>query len=431
MPFVPNAFSVSERIAQNVLAAVSGVTVANGFTMDLVEVERAKTREEAIDPKDLKTVIWQHPTRPPENRRAPWGQIEWADIYEICVFARLPKLSTTPVDQKLNAIRCDVERTLMADPRRGGLCFEDNRLGDPIVTNDPETKIYSIRTLLLCNYRTVRSDPRVLAPAATNEQLFQGGATLFIAPYVSRQTLGPWQRFSDLKITPQVEPVTASAKDDRDGVSFPVDEDIVEFKDRYEIDTDSISPQLLQWRLRGGQTQSISRVSTPLTNVAHFGASPDSVVLLQDASKEPIYAATSVELVTSADGSVTYVANSDYIADAGSLGQGFIKIPPTSSIPANSTLLISLTPVAMTGRPSFDVAVACHQRVRTRIVWDASDGQRIVHGDFDASLLAQTVTVDPDEPQQTKLFLNVLSDDSDRRVGRMIIPAGPLPTTGY
>lgn len=418
---------IVEQLAANINAALAGVTKTAGYTGDL-NVIRATTSTTEIDPSDLKTVIWQENPRP---MPAPYGQVGRKQIFAIVVYIREGETTGVPIDRRINLVVADIERALMADPRRGGICYIDNVFGEPSLEPNND-RFSSVWIFLQCDYRTLRSDPRKIAPAATNEAFFQGGTVLLLARYTSQRTIGAWQRFQDLMIMPLIEPRVATAEDDREGLSRPVEELYVGYRQKYEIEGEQISPEILVWRLGGGAIEQLSRMADPIVAAPHLVAEIDAVVPLYDLNSSPVFLIDSVETVTDATGATTYDEGTDYIADAESLKQGFIKIPAGSSIPGGSVIKVSFTPTAFSGRPVFDVAMAPSFRVRARIIWLASDGQVMVHGDFDGSIVAQSVTNEAGMPSTTKLHLTVLDDGSANRCGRMVLAAGPLPAgSGY
>jgi hypothetical protein len=417
---------VSEQLAIAIFNALSEVTVVHGYTGDLIVV-RATTSATDTNPENLKSVIWQWD---PEPQPAPWGQAGWMQIFEIDTAIR-ESSTGKPVDQRINEASADVQRALMVDRRFGGICHIDAKIIASKANADPAKGYSGVRNYLHCEYRTLTTDPRVLAPTSPNQSFFQGGAVLYLAPYVSERSYGAWRRFDNLKITPLIQPKLDSVHDDREGIGHPIDEQHVGYDQKYEIESDFLNLDILGWQMGGGPPDTYSQAATPIVGVSHTVFSADSVVLLHDAGGNPFFNIASIQAVTDVSGLTTYVSPTDYIADADALREGVLKIPSGSSIAANSVIHVSFTPTAANGRPAFDVAVADAFRVRARVVWRAADGQMMVHPDFKGSLVAQSVTDGITATITTKLLLTVLDDGSGKPAGRFILPSGALPTAGF
>jgi hypothetical protein len=423
---------VSERLSASVLAALQNVTVANGYTCTLVNPHRATASVEEGSPANLSTVVWQHEVKPDKVGSAPFGQAEWVHIFEVAVALRLSNTDTTPIGRRINLTRADVERALMADPRRGGLCFVDNEILDPVLTEDSEAKIFGVRVMLMCQYRTLRGDPRQLAPIAGNETYFQGGATLYIAPRVNQYLVGPWTPYADVRVVPRLAPETETINSDADGMSRPTVERYAAHAIRYEVDVGYLNPDLIVRQVGGGAVATATQTGGTYTAVPHRVAGVNCVIPLMDAAApagQSVFGVTAVAAVTSADGATTYAAGTDYAALPTQLPDGMLAIPAGSTIPPGATVLITFAAPAQ-NRVAVTVGTACNADVRARIVWTASDGTQLVHGDFDASLVATSAAAPPGELTSTKLILNVLGDGSAVPMGRYLLPAGPTPA-GY
>ena len=416
------AYPVNERILQDLVAALAKAKSADGAPAGL-KPRRATTDLRDVDPKDLSVYVWADTFQP---LPAPWGQTGWLMTVVIAAYVQ-ESASDVPIDQRLLTAMSDVQRAVMVDPRRAGLCYADNALAPPQL--GPDGLASCVWTYLECEFRTLRSDPTRLAPQSANEVLFGGGASLHLAAYAGPRSLGPWRRYADLKVTPLYEPDQRFGSDDRDGPARPRDVTDVSFHQAYEVEADYLNPDLLAWQLAGGPVGSYDQAGTPLANVAHVVAAVDSVVPLTDADRRPFYNVAAVTAVTSPAG-VAYQAGRDWVADADALAEGLIRIPATSTIPAGSAVLVSFAPTAATGRPVFDAAMACSPRYRARLVWRASDGRTIVRDAFDAALAVESVTDAQSGPVHTKFKLTVLDDGSASPAGRVLMPAGVVPARG-
>ncbi len=429
MPTNPPAAPVSEKLAENVIATLRGVTVANGYACTLANPRRTTAAVDDVDAADLSTTVWQHEIKPLGPVAVPFGQTEWSHVFAITVVIRLSGTDPSPIGRRINLIRADVERALMRDPRRGGVCYVDNRFDTPIVTEDSAARIFGLTVLLLCQYRTLRGDPTKLAPAAGNELFFQGGATLYVAPKFNAYLEGPWQRYADVRAVPRLVPDTETVSDDADGMSRPAHERYAAHAVAYEIDVGYLNPDVIVRQVGGASVDTFTQAGGTYVAVPHGAADAGGLMPLLDAPRPngvPVFGVTAVGAVTSGDGTTTYVAGIDYTADPAMLADGMLAVPLGSTIPPGSTVLVTFTAPSQS-RPAVAVGTACAAGVRARIVWTASDGTQLVHGDFDASLVATSAAATPGEPSSTKLTLNVLGDGSAVPMGRYLLPAGPKP----
>ena len=415
---------VDEQIVNDIALALTGVmtTSAAGVSAKLA-VKRATTATGSIGTDDLETLVWFDD---PEPAPAPYGQSGWKAVFEVCVYVR-EDAAGLPIDRRLALVKADVHAALLADPRRGGRLVVDCSFTKILFLDGGESGVSSVRSYLTCEYRTVRGNPRQLAPAAGNELLYQAGATLLFAPAAG----GKQVRLADLRVTPLIEPRTEEATDDTNGLGRVADEVVTGVRTRYEVEGENLSPQMLAWQLGGSAVGLYGRAAIPLVNLPVVVGGPDSIVMLVDVQGHPLVPVASVQSVTSptANNPTVYVAGTDYLVDADCLAEGFIKIPAGSTIPAGMAL-VNLTPAAVAGRPTFDVAAGCGFRGVARIVWQDATGRTIVHGDFPASIVAQSATTEPGRPAVTKLTLTVL-DGGQATAGRVLYPAGSVPAAGY
>ena len=413
---------VNELITQDVVNAINAFVRPDGTPTGLVAKRPVKS---ALDPGtgDLSTYVWVDTIK---SVPAPWGQLGWQLVLAIATYVR-EAAGDVPIDQRLLLAMSDVHRAVMADPRRNGKCYVDNHPLPPELVPSQGKGVTCVWSYLACEYRTLRSDPTVLAPAATNELLFQGGSSVLFAPDGGGRPL----RLADMRITPLVEPMVRQATDDTNGASRVADEVVVGYRTAFEIDGENLSPQMMAWQLAGSAVGVYDQAGSPLVNLVATVAAADSVVVLRDQQGSPLVPIASVQLVTSPTSSnpTVYAPGTDYLVDADCLAEGFLKIPPGSTIPPGP-VLVSLTPTAVAGRPAFDVAAECGFKGTARIVWRDAAGRTVVHGDFRASLVAQPVTEGPGRLAQTKLLLTVL-DGGSASAGRVLYPAGSVPAVGY
>lgn len=416
---MPEANPISEQIAANVVSALQDIDGTGEYYTALSNVIRTDASLDDITFNNLEAVVIDESIAPDKDKKAPWGQQEWIHAFGITVFIKQAASDPTPISTRINLARADVERALFVDPRRDGLCYVDNKIFDVGISKNQTSGIYGFTVVLLCEYRTMRGQPNVLAPAGNNEQYFQGGAVLLLAPYISQRQIGAWRRLQDLRIVPALDPQTETISTDRnDGLTRPTDTLYSGHKLKFTIEADYQNQDILAWRF-GGSGNTVITQSAQTVSATVVVNSVDSVIPV---SLLPIQSVQSVG---------SYVAGTDYIADAVSLSQGIILIPPGSRIPAPCAVTVNYTIPTITSRPAFNPAKIEDARHRARIIWIAADGQQLVFGDFDASIVATISAADAAAINSTTFMLTVLDDGSGTPAGQLISVAGPLPTAGY
>jgi hypothetical protein len=123
---------VSERISENIVETLKGVSAAAGFNVDL-DVERYDTR--GNDPGHYKTIVSDGADAEADDADTPLGFKRWRRPYDIYVFVVESEASPVAYDTLANVARADVERALMADVTRGGWA-QNTEVRDPILFSD-------------------------------------------------------------------------------------------------------------------------------------------------------------------------------------------------------------------------------------------------------------------------------------------------------
>jgi hypothetical protein len=420
------AAPIIEQIAANLLAACQGINGSAPYTNALTVIRPAM---EPASPADKLVVMIQGK---PQEMPDVWG-IKKRKLWFTFVFYARPaqRSNSGAVDSYLNSIASDLETAIMTDPRRGGLVDVDTVVGDPMFYEGTSPGLLVGFLPVSQVSRVLRSDPTVKAPAAGNESFWQGGAVLHYARYTGPRTLGAWRRWADLKIAPSGASKTDAMNSDRDGIVRPRAVKMIAWSQKYTIETNDFSPQAMALAMGASDVQAFSQAGTMLSGIALPCAGPDSVMPLTDAAGDPLWNVQSVQAVTSADGSITYAAGTDYVADPQAMREGLLEIPAASSIPAGA-VLVTMTPAAISGQRLLTAQESGDIRYRARILWPAANGMQMqVHGPLDAAIVPKQQTRDAADYSCQKFDLIVLDDGSDLPAGQLVLPLGPIPAAGY
>lgn len=150
---------IDEQIIQNVVSTIGIVTVTNGFANTITSVERPNPGIGNVG-KNLAAVVYQGNPEPIEDS-IQTGR-EWMHPINILITVVESEGSSTPIDQRINSIRADVEKALMADITRGGLAIDTlvraPQLGDILITAHQG----EVTVVVDVQYRTLWNDPYTL-----------------------------------------------------------------------------------------------------------------------------------------------------------------------------------------------------------------------------------------------------------------------------
>jgi hypothetical protein len=418
------ATSITEQIAANLFSAASAINGTGKYTNSLT-VKRSLPLPQS--PADKLVMLIQGTPLP---LAAPWGIVAQKLRFTYVFYARAPEASTTAIDTYLNSIATDINLAVMADPRRGGLVDVDTVALPAQMFRGTSPGLFIGIVPLEIESRTLLGDPTTKAPASGNELFWQGGAELHYAQYFAGGALGPWRRWADLKIAPIVAVKTDEAKGDRDGLQRPVSEEAINWNQKYRLETQDFSPAALALFYGAGGVAAFNQSGSPLVAVPHLVAGVDSVLPLTDANENPLWNVQSIQTITDSAGEIIYNAGTDFIVNASLLQKGLIQIPPGSSIPPQSVVLISMTPAAINGQRVMNAQETGHTRYRARIVWTASGGLMQVHGPMDLSIVPCAGDRDGIGYSMNKFDLLVLDDGSDTPAGQIVLPTGVMPAVG-
>lgn len=151
---------IVELITQNVVTTLSAITTGNGYQQTLT-VERYN-KVSGNNPSDKLAVVRQlAPTRVGEDDDTE-GSIWWMQPYEVDVYLFEPEGSSTPIDQRINRARSDIEKRLLIDANRGddgsnNALAQDTRIDDPELWE--EGPYFGVTVRFTVKYSTAHGDP--------------------------------------------------------------------------------------------------------------------------------------------------------------------------------------------------------------------------------------------------------------------------------
>lgn len=144
---------IVERIAEDVLRALQGVSRSAGYNVDL-RPERFKAAGNSV--ADNQVIVCQGD--PPPQSGSPQRQIDWMQPFVLLCYIIPRPGDRDPTDRRLNILRADVERAMMLDKSRGALAFDTiPRLAVQI--NDVDTGVPGVLLQFDVHYRTKLGDP--------------------------------------------------------------------------------------------------------------------------------------------------------------------------------------------------------------------------------------------------------------------------------
>lgn len=146
------AYPTVELISQNICDTLQQISVLTGHNTTPI-VERQK--RSGNTPRDMLVVVHQGDPTPEETSH---GHSTWLQPYVISCFVIESETSNTPIDQRVNFIRCDVEKAIMADIHRGNLAM-DTILTKPEMFDAKDGSFSGVDVHLSVRYRTLRDNP--------------------------------------------------------------------------------------------------------------------------------------------------------------------------------------------------------------------------------------------------------------------------------
>jgi hypothetical protein len=154
-------YPIKEQITQAVVAQLKTISIANGYTFDIVadDVVRPRRTGELFVPKDMGISVLQVDDAPsPENDLTGNPPIVGRTLTIQCdLVIRLSEKSELPMDQVLNQFEADVIVAVFDDVQWAGLAI-DSRLG---LSQYPDGKngVEGVTVFIEIDYRVPENDP--------------------------------------------------------------------------------------------------------------------------------------------------------------------------------------------------------------------------------------------------------------------------------
>ena len=158
------ADSILEQIAQDIQAAVNGITIELGFQQDLVCAR--PTRRDLVElstadhvPADRSVLLLQDDEEWEEALSSPGNppRHAWRQRFALVCFVVESDESETAIDTAINRVKADVETKLMEDAQRSGLAVDTKLAGSVRFAPTPEQTGITVGIEVL--YRVRENDP--------------------------------------------------------------------------------------------------------------------------------------------------------------------------------------------------------------------------------------------------------------------------------
>ena len=146
---------IIEKIAAEITDRINEITVAAGFNQTLVAVRPKRNDFSDIAPVNGKVLIWQGNEAPPEAEAI--GCEEWLQEFLLVAIVKDSDAATTSIDTRLNLVRADIQKKLIADPTRGGNAIDTKFQGS--YKFDDGEGFSGIVVAVVVHYRTQFKDP--------------------------------------------------------------------------------------------------------------------------------------------------------------------------------------------------------------------------------------------------------------------------------
>lgn len=147
---------ILEQIAANLLTALSGITVANGYHYTLTGTRPIVDGYYGDAPCDLTFQLTQGQEELLDG--AALTQ-EFIQPFMVVVIAMNLQTDTTPIDKKRNRILADIRKAVMSDYTRGGLAIDTMWGPSSSFMNDGDFVFEGVMAEIRVHYRTEHNDP--------------------------------------------------------------------------------------------------------------------------------------------------------------------------------------------------------------------------------------------------------------------------------
>ncbi len=149
------ATPIIEYITANLAATINAITIAAGYTQTLTAVRSRRVDFSDITAADGMVYLAQTLTEDPSY--AIPNCLDWEQGFELGIFVLDNDAATNSIDTRINQLRSDVEKALMADITRGGYAY-DTLIQAPTAWPAAETWT-GISVNITVKYRTPINDP--------------------------------------------------------------------------------------------------------------------------------------------------------------------------------------------------------------------------------------------------------------------------------
>ena len=145
---------ITEYIAENILAAINAITIANGFNQTLVAIRRKRTDFYDVAPETNKVLIMQVED---DELVKPAGLAAWSQKFLITAIVLDSDDATDSIETKMSKVRDDIRKKLCEDTTRGGYAIDTiNRAAAPFDDGEGFTGIILETDVY---YRTLFENP--------------------------------------------------------------------------------------------------------------------------------------------------------------------------------------------------------------------------------------------------------------------------------
>lgn len=151
------ATCILEQIAAALETVLKGITVANGYTLDVGPVVR-RTRVEGFAPEDRAIVLAQEDPEEDGEYEGGGSFRGWVQPFSIYCFRQASEKDLADLDTRINAIRADVEKAVRADPTLGALAT-DTRVRVPDLWALKSAAFEGVTVHVDVHYLTKEDDP--------------------------------------------------------------------------------------------------------------------------------------------------------------------------------------------------------------------------------------------------------------------------------
>lgn len=150
---------IIEQIVDYVVKSLASISVTNDYRNDVTKVERPNPAL-GNTLMDRRLVVFQgNPSRPDDE---PLGHDEWLMPLSIVCQVVESENSTTPIDKRLNTLRADVEKRLVADNTArtcGGLAIDTTIAEPEYAPISPAAHEGEVCVNAIIHFRTAEDDP--------------------------------------------------------------------------------------------------------------------------------------------------------------------------------------------------------------------------------------------------------------------------------